>query len=692
MRDLLHSDSPAQGIAAVIERGSREGATMFERYAASVLRAAGGERLVHSAQAQRLKVIEPENGQLAHLVQAGPGSYPTTSTLLSTECALNRLVCLCDAVADGIDENDPPQTGLRRSISILGGGFIRTGVGFRSARVELPTIASASDISLDYYHELDWRCTDNVASNGRAVFQRSMKPNTYRSTLGVDVRTQSDWDVRTRLAQILRALELPFRYSFRFDYDDASKAVSVVFTCPPASFLPEIAQGQEDAAGPLLQRAYECYLLRLTCLFGCASFGSGKKIERATVAGYTASWGKPLVVAQFDRASFVQSVLVAIDSNEIASPSLRFKPAELAQLIGAGHLDWVGRAPEHETQQIEVPRDDAPMSRMEPWLDERELPAEAQELFHCERICDIDTEHYSGGHAAAIDLARGDADESSLAAIMRLESLVEELEAGTAAPEGTDARPLYAADPLSRLAVVLLDDELAVSAQAEAFLQGDIEALPEEGERPRYYRAPSALFHARFGLSDLYQRRGDFHAAELQADRCIALAPTTASAYYRKADVLAEQGLFAQAANVLIDGLRCCAVSADCALLYYHLGMLLWNSGRADEATAVHAYNATLDGEYAAKSRQVLNGMRENGDVHVAAGTSAFNAARELERLRLPVSPVDIGQYVTQATILLANAGNAQAAAPYARELERHSGKDEVIVAACRSIQFGIDL
>ena len=143
---------------------------------------------------------------------------------------------------------------------------------------------------------------------------------------------------------------------------------------------------------------------------------------------------------------------------------------------------------------------------------------------------------------------------------------------------------------------------------------------------------------------------------------------------------------------MLIDGLRCCAVSDDCALLYYHLGMLLWNSGRADEAAAVHTYNATLDGEYAAKSRQVLNGMRENGDVHVAAGTSAFNAARELERLRLPVSPVDIGQYVTQATILLANAGNARAAAPYARELERHSGKDEVIVAACRSIQFGIDL
>lgn len=690
MSEMLHSTDPVQSIRALMARGQRAGSTAFEQYASKVLASAGAGKLAGIRGAHPLKILAPENGRLAQIVHAGTLSDETEATVLSAECALNRLICIADAIADGVSERGPLKEEPRKSLSGLGGGYVQTGVGYRSARVVLPSLSFATDISPAYYNEIDWRCTDNVTSNGRAVFQRSMMPNPYRTTHGVKVRTGCDWDVRTRLAQILGALELPFRYSFQFDYDSASRTAIATFTCPPADFLPDIVEGgyTGEAANPW--RAYECYLLRLACLFGCGCFGSGKEIERAMVAGFNATWKKPLISARFERNSFARSALAAIDSNEIASPALRFDPRSLAELIAADHLDWIGKPDTRGNHRVSMPPNEPLESRADPWGDERELPPEAQALFHCKRICDVDTQHYEGGHADAIDLARDDADESSIAAVMRLESLVESLEAETTPPDDdSSARPLYAADPLSRLAITLLDDERAVSAQAEAFLKGEGGATQAQTDRPRYFRAPSALYHARYGLSDLYQRMGDYKAAEMQANRCIALAPTTAGAYFRKADVLAERGFFEQAANVLIDGLRCCAVSTDCALLYYHLGMLLWNSGKKAEALAVHAYNTNLEGEYAAKSQQVLQGMRENPAAPSHARTSAFNASRELANLNLPVSPIDLGTQVTQATIFLTNAGNARAAAPYARELERHCHNDAIITAACRSIQFG---
>lgn len=694
VRTLLESADPAGAIEGVIRDGDQPNSTAFERYAADILRNAGGLRLKSVHRASMIRVLAPENGKLAKLVT--PGGFPASldATVLSIECALNRLVCIADAIADGIGDNDPPKEGPRRSISLLGGGFLSTNAGWRSTRVHLPHVSSPADITPAYYNEVDWRMADCVASNARAVFQRCIRPNAYRTTLGLNVDTQSDWDVRTRLAQIVGALELPYRCSFRFDYDDDSRTVAAAFTCPPAGFLPPLPRnstfGDGSGARPSTARAYETYLLRLACLFGAACFGSGKAIESAAVAGYDASWNRPLVAARFERDAFARSILAAIDGDEFSKAAHRFDPESVAHMIEASHLDWFGRDGAFDVGEIELPAFDTGFRNVEPWLDERQLPNEAQNLFRCNRICDMDTAHYFGGHADAVDLARHDLADSPMAAVARLESLAEKLEADMNPPTGDATRPMYAANPLSRLAVSLLDDETSIASQAEAYLKGDAKRLPNEETEPMYYRAPSALFHARIGLSDLYQSMGDYPAAELQADRCIALAPTTAGAYYRKADVLAEQGLYTQAANVLMAGLRYAVTGADCALLYYHLGMLLWNLGKQRESAAVHVYCSSLQGEHAERSARIVRTLRERAYAPETAHISPFAAARELEHMHVPVAPQDMRDQIARAAILLANAGALQAAAPYARELEQHCNNDEVIIAACRSIQYGI--
>ena len=693
IHSLLNSENPARAIAHLIDQGMQSPESAFEQYAAALLHNAGGMRLASSYYANSLKVLPPENGCLAQLIHAGNVPPALSPTLLAVECALNRLVCIADAISDGISEKDPPKAAPRRSISLLGGGFLASTAGWRSTRVVLPPLASTADITQAYYNEIDWRSTDCVASNARAVFQRSMRPNAYATKSDLRIASQSDWDVRTRLAQILRALELPHRYSFRFDYDDPSHAVAALFTCPPLDFLPEIIH-HDSAESPIASkdRAYEVYLLRLACLFAAACFGSGRAIERATVAGYNASWRKPIVTAEFTRDEFVRSVLMAVDSNEIADPALRFDPHGIAQMISASHLDWLGKS-KGGLHAVALPPTNLAVRRIEPWEDERELPSEAQNLFRCARICDVDTSHYHGGHASEVDAARYDSDDSSLAAIVRLESLVTTLEAETHPPDdNASARPLYAANASARLAIDLLDDEMNVAEQAEAFLQGDSEALSGKDAAPHYYRAPDALFHAHYGLSDLYQRLGDFEGATVQADRCIALAPTTASAYFRKADILTEQGYLTQAANVLISGLRCAATDADASLLYFHLGMVLWNLDKHYEATAVHVYNTSLRGDYAERSKKVVQGLRKRDDMLAIAEVSPFTASRALLDAHVPIAPVNLRDRIAQATIALANAGSPKASAPYARLYEHTCNNDEIIIDACRSIQYGTAL
>ena len=691
---LATADNPAKAVTSIIENGNSTNATAFERYACAMLQRAGGQRLSSVRGTNALKFIEPENGRLAQIVHSGGFPSALEPTLLATECALNRLICIADAINDGRSELDSTTTELRRSISILGGGFLSSNAGWRSARVILPAPSATDGVNTLFFNEVDWRLTDCVASNARAVFQNSLRPNAYRSKFGVNVANQSDWDVRTRLAQILRALELPHRYSFRFDYNNKNKAIATLFTCPPPSFLPEI-QTSSDASrsAPTKETAYQSYLIRLACLFCAACFGGGRAIQHVTAIGYDPSWKKSLVSVQFERDDFARSVLMHIDSDEFSDPALRFDPQSIADMVCASHIDWLGHTGTDANALASVPSYGDNFTRVAPWLDERPLSKDAQALLRCKRVCDVDTSYYYGGHGDAIDLARYDSDGSPLAAIVRLESLVEDLEASLSPPDdNASARPLYAADPLSRLAIGLLDDDMIVATQAQAYLQGTLKTTPSAQDLPCYFRAPNALYHAHFGLSCLYQELGDFSSAQLHANRCMALAPTTAHAYYRKADVLAEQGYFSQAANVIITGLNYTTNGDDCSLLYFHLGMLLWNLGEKEKAAAVHAYNAFINSKYSEKSKRILEGLRQQNDAPNAAFVEPFAASRLLTKMRLPVAPISIRHDIGPATIALANSDSPEAAAPFARILERQHINDEIIVSACRSIQYGIAL
>jgi len=711
LADVLGAPVPARALAALVQRGATPLASAFERYAADALSTAAGEWAESLFARDSLKLTAPGGAKLARLAcpdAPNQNNQNATSKLIvplraderlalgRVEDALNRLICIVDAEEDGIGGTGTVAD-AGTGISMFGTGYLPHKSGYRGAHVVLPQVGNADQMTEAYLNEVDWRVLDHIASNGHAVYQSSVLPNPFRSLLGVTAKKGGDWDVRTRLAVILEGLELPLRFSYRYDCDASTNTSSIHFTIPDARSFPRVLPDSpgvdvdDDArtCEELAATARMVYVLRVASLLGAAVYATGRSMQRACLTAWEGDWDRPVLSCAFERDGFVFSVLKAIDDGELARPSLRFDFEGVAAVVSpcelyvADLLDPASRAA--------IVEDGLADHRAEVWRDERPLPDTLRELFGASRVCDIDTAHYFGGRARATDDARMDADGSLMAATVALEQVAENLEAVLSQDDQSDLRPLYCDNALSRAVVSLIGDQLSVAQQAEQFLAGE-----EGGGKPeplRFRRAPDALFHAHMGLSDLYERLGEYRSAERHADRCVELAPTTSGAHFRKADILVQQGRVSEAVNVLSDALATAVRERDCALLYYHLALFLWNMGCRQEACAIYVYAAKLEGEYAARSRKVVVGLRAQDDVRAMVPADADAAERELRRMRIPVAPsAEARRLVVQAALGLADANAPLAAAPYASAVARYERHSPALTAACASLRDGVAL
>ncbi|MBQ9000704.1 MAG: hypothetical protein IJ087_02480 [Eggerthellaceae bacterium] len=689
---LLGSTTPAGTINSLMVRAGSPEASPFERYAGVVLREAGAAQLADLPPNCTLLLTPPTDGRLARLTCTARLDESQWELVMDVENAINRLCCIADAIEDSGSNGQPAEQQVR--ISFLGSSFVNDRAGYRSARMALPPIGRSEQPSMGYFNEIDWRVLDHIAATAHPVFQATLLPNMHQAFMGASAPDGSDWDIRTRLAAILEGLELPLRFGYRFDVNAQAQAVSVLFTVPSESSFPHrVFDGRTRTFVDVAERIDDiriAYAMRLACLLAAAAFGSGRNVEHAHITGVRVGNGAPLFNCAFERKAYVRKTLLAIDEGRLSDPTIRFDTAKIAHLMDPSELEYV----RFDGDSHVVIRDNGMKGhRIEPHLDERELTDELKKLFHTQRICDIDTRHYFGEGGQAVSAARSDSEESSIAAIAHLERIAAELEDAMAPPDdNAKSRPLYCANPLARAVVSLLDDDLAIGEQAEAFLHGAEHGETAAGQ-PSYFRAPDALFHAHMGLSDLYERLGDTRGAETEADRCIALAPTTATGYFRKSDILASQKRYMEAANLLRAGLRLAVSPRDCALLYYHLALILWNTGRKREAVAVHVYTTSLAGEYAEKAKRVVANLRKRGDSPVIVYASPLAASREMMRARIPVAPSDAARtLIVKAAVGLSCANAPEACAPYAAALTSYFRDDRIIASACRSIIHGSKL
>ena len=691
--DLIGSVSVQQSVKRLLGQINKPDASPFERYAGMALEAAGGNRIGEVSPFHVLRLLPPEDGKLVRIACAAQLDDEERAIVTGVENALNRLVGIADAIEDGFAAGARASQGPRLSISIFGASPISDERGYRSAYVKLPRMGLSDKPTVPYFNEVDWRVVDHIASNSHTVFQNCLRPNTRQSIMGAFAPDWSDWDVRTRLASILEGLELPFTLAYSFDCDATRGIASVHFRMPAESTLPAWRLEGETARlvpiGDSVDEARMAYTMRLACLLAAACFGSGRTIDHAYVVALRDDGDDIALSCAFERTAYVHTVLTAIDEGTLSDPRFRFDVEGLADLMAEGDVRFSLRA-QLDRPAVEAHEDGLGTQRANPWEDGRELTDELQRIFHSSTIAQIDCTHYLGPSALEIDEAKRDADDSPIAAIARLESIVANLESALAPPgDDADARPLYCGNPYTRAIVSLLDDAISIGLDAEAYLHDD--GLHEMLRKlPRYFRAPNALYHAHMGLSDLYERLGDMDGAEAEANRCITLAPTTVDAHFRKAHLLAQQGRFVEAANVIIFALPLAVAADDCAILYYHLGLLLWNLDRKADAAAVFTYAASFTGEYAEKCTKVVAGLRKRKGESVIVHASPKIAAREMARARIPVAPGDDTiALAIRAMIGLSCMGAPRAAAPYSNIAARAFSHDSIIVSACRSLVHG---
>ena len=689
--ELVASSRPGPAIHALAEHADDASASPFERYAASVLRDAGALQ-VTAPGCPELRLHRVTGSQLVRL-NAGAGPQADRKPARVLEDALNRLTGIVAALDEGVGSHVPasPESGRARRREL----FERHGLEYplwsdteRGAHVVLPPMPRDAQSALAYYNEIDWRMLDTVANNAHVFFQAAILTNRHQVIFGVKAPHCSEWDVRTRLASVLAGLEPPLRLTFRFDCDTGRGTAAVRFDMPPAESFPAHVIGRDGALEPVGNRigpARLTYALRIAALVGAACFGSGRIVEHALVVGCDAD-GRSIASCAFDRTRFVQETLPAIDAGLLGDPALRFDHEAVADALSANHAGFTLAA------SSPLAMGNLEGMRVNPWEDNRILPDDMQRLFHAKRVMAVDTSHYLGESAQVIDAAKADSADSLVAAIAQLENAVAEMEHALAPPEDdSDARPLYCGSALSRAAIALLDDDLNVGAEAEAFLHPDEDAVAPALPDIYYCRAPDALFHAHVGLADLYRKLGDVRGAEAQADRCMALAPTMPVGYALKADALAGQGRFREALNVLRDGLSVAVAETDQAFLLHDLALLLGRMGRYRESRVLHAYTASLSGVYAAKSAEYAGQLAEDGDVRAFMRKHMPMTADVLGELEVSlVSERTRNALIAKAALGLSNAHAPLAAAPYVALVAQRFPTNRTIAAACNSIIHGL--
>lgn len=687
---LTESRRPAAALRALAERADDECSSSFERYAAAVLRDAGALLLTEPGRPE-LWMQRVSDDQLVRLT-VPPGQTVATQDIRVLEDAINRLTGIVGALEEGMGAHQPgnAESGHARRREL----FERHGVEYPlwsntqlGAHVTLPAAPVGDEQALAFFNEVDWRLLDTIANTAHAYFQAAILANRNQIMYGVKAPHCSEWDVRTRLAAIVESLKTPLRLVWRFDCDTDCGTVAVHFNVPPIKSFPtlEFAETVDtlQPAGSNAEDARIVYALRTAALVAAACFGAGRIVEHAFVIGKDGT--RTLVSCAFDRSLFVHETLPAIDAGALASPAMRFDPELVAQTLRASHADYAtAKRPPHVVGLLAG-------TRIDPWEDDRILPDRLQRLFHAKRVRDLDTSHYLGGAEGVIDEAKADSQDAAVAAIAQLESVLDTLKDQMVPPNDMpEARPLYCEHAMARAAIVLLDDELSVGAEAEAFLHQE-DSRAHSLPNVYYYRAPNAVYHAHAGLADLYRELGDTRGAETQADYCIALAPTTPAGYALKADALASQGRLEEAANIIMSGLRLALAEEDQAFLIHELARIFQSMGRSNEATALHMYAASFPGAYAQLSIAVVRRIAQGANVFHFIRENMPEARRIIGEAGIPlVTERTRNAIMAHAALGLVNAHAPLAAAPYVALLAQRFPTNRAIQIACNSIRHGL--
>ena len=370
-----------------------------------------------------------------------------------------------------------------------------------------------------------------------------------------------EWDVRTRFARIVEALNVVTRLDYIYRANVAEGIMLVRFGRTVVDALPQREYDAQDDAWREVDEPKRAawateHDARVALTLAAACFAAGASITRCYVqiAAPDGEQGERIIATySFGRAAYLANCVPAAKNFE----SMDMDDMPCKRMLEAYESD----APDAiEPAEVHArPRDD-----------HRSLPPALRDLLLADTADELEVmEEGDDPYVARVAELRERAKVDRAGAFEGFSRLVEELEAKCAVAE------LLATGPVQTL---FCDNQLVRM----------VLPVMEEDRSVRILRAPDALYFAQHEICSFYADQEDFERALPEVRHLYDLARSSMQSHFALINVLARLERYDEVIEVARHGLRIASDRSSIGYLFYRLAFAYWNCDQLELALACY--------------------------------------------------------------------------------------------------------
>lgn len=436
-----------------------------------------------------------------------------------------------------------------------------------------------------------------------------------------------EWDVRTRFARIVEALNVVTRLDYTYRVNVAEGIMRVQFGHSVVGAMPQREYDPQDDAWRELDEDVRAawaaeHDARVALTLAAACFAAGACITRCYVQIEAPDNERDVnIVAtySFARAEyFADCVPVAKDLESMGMDDMPCK--RMLEAYEATTPDMIEPAEVHAR-----PRDD-----------HRPLPPALRDLLLADTADELEVMEEDGDpYVARVVELREQSKTDRAGAFEGFSRLAEELEAKCAVAELLATGPVqtqFCDNQLVRMVLPVMEEDRSV----------------------RILRAPDALYFAQHEICSFYAEQEDFERALPEVRRLYDLARSSMQSHFALINVLARLERFDEVIEVARHGLRIASDRPSIGYLFYRLAFAYWNCDQLELALA--CYRLVPRGEESGSSalEEMQGLMNEMGINEPPTFDDAVETIRKAG-LELPPVPAVTNQLADAAVQLVDN-------------------------------------
>lgn len=563
----------------------------IERYAAALMGEVNLPRLRTIAAKTEMSLARIDRSKLFYLnFDRSLLDQDEIDTLLAIECRLNRLSGILERIGAGLAP-------VASSPSFEG--------------CSLFDLWHISKTTNDVSRLLETLSSDNPWA----------KPGTVTCQPG------GEWDVRTRFARIVEALNVVTRLDYTYRVNVAEGIMLVQFGRSVVDAMPQREYDAQDDVWRELDEDVRAawaaeHDARVALTLAAACFAAGACITRCYVQIEAPDNERDVhIVAtySFARAEYLADcVPVAKDLESMDMDDMPCK--RMLEAYEATTPDMIEPAEVHAR-----PRDD-----------HRPLPPALRDLLLADTADELEVMEEDGDpYVARVVELREQSKTDRAGAFEGFSRLAEELEAKCAVAELLATGPVqtqFCDNQLVRMVLPVMEEDRSV----------------------RILRAPDALYFAQHEICSFYAEQDDFERALPEVRRLYDLARSSMQSHFALINVLARLERFDEVIEVARHGLRIASDRPSIGYLFYRLAFAYWNCDQLELALA--CYRLVPRGEESGSSalEEMQGLMNEMGVNEPPTFDDAVETIRKAG-LELPPVPAVTNQLADAAVQLVDN-------------------------------------